>query len=298
MDINQLKYFISAAQTLNFTEAARRSGTTQPSISHHIGELEKYLGASLFIRSRRGVALTDSGREFLPYAVEIVEIAEKSAFKIRQMESGNQGNISIAALTTSSAVLSRCLAAFAGKWPNIMVDIKFTSGREQVLMMNEQHDFHFAVREMVPVGDTFDSIVSHTDHLCVAYPADHPLAGKPLDFSKLANERFIAVSETDGPALYEEIMKVCAARGYAPNIVCKCDRAETVLLSVSAGIGISIIPEALSQVFYSENVSFTRIPGADAIRTYVIAWKRDMTNPSARLFLSVVRELYKNPDEN
>ena len=43
MDINQLRYFISVAQTLNFSEAARRNGLTQPSISHHIGELEKQL---------------------------------------------------------------------------------------------------------------------------------------------------------------------------------------------------------------------------------------------------------------
>ncbi|NLM22354.1 MAG: LysR family transcriptional regulator [Peptococcaceae bacterium] len=41
MDINQLKYFITVAQTLNFSEAARRHEITQPSISHHINELEK-----------------------------------------------------------------------------------------------------------------------------------------------------------------------------------------------------------------------------------------------------------------
>ena len=43
MDLNQLKYFISVVETLNFTEAARRNGLTQPAISHHISELEKFL---------------------------------------------------------------------------------------------------------------------------------------------------------------------------------------------------------------------------------------------------------------
>ena len=66
MDMNQLNYFISVAQTLNFTEAAKRNGITQPSISHHINELEKQLGARLFLRDRRSVTLTDAGREFLP----------------------------------------------------------------------------------------------------------------------------------------------------------------------------------------------------------------------------------------
>ncbi len=293
MDTNQLKHFISVAQTMNFSEAARRCGISQPSMSHSISELEKLLGAQLFIRSRRGVTITDAGRELLPKAIEMIDIAEKAMFQIRQMEKGDKGTVSISALTTSSAALSRCLAVFSQRHPEILIDISFTSGRSQVMAMTEEkYDFHFAVREMVPAGDSFDSLVSHRDHLCLAFPADHPLAGKEADFSKLKNERFIGVSQSDGPALYSEIMKVCAARGYEPNVVCQYDRAEAVLLSVGAGMGISIIPEALKGVFYSENVSFTRIPGEDAVRTYVVAWNKKMTNPAARLFLEVVKEQF------
>ena len=107
------------------------------------------------------------------------------------------------------------------------------------------------------------------DSLCVAFPADHPFAGEPLDFSKLAGQRFISVSESDGPALYHEIRRVCEARGFTPNTVCQYDRAEAVLLSVGAGTGIAIVPEALGSVFYSQNVKLVRIPGDDAVRTYV-----------------------------
>lgn len=293
MDVNQLKYFISAAQTLNFSEAARRNGLTQPAISHRIGELEKSLGSKLFIRDRRSVVLTDAGHEFLPYAVEMVEIAEKAAFHIRQMESGFTGHISISALTTSSAVLSKCLSAFSSKYPDITVDINFNSGRSQVIAMTEdKYDFHFAVKEMVPTGETFEYVVSNSDRLCLAFPQGHPLADKPVDFSLLADERFISVSESDGPALYNKVMSVCAARNYVPNIKCQYDRAESVLLSVGAGLGISIVPEALSRVFYSENVDFSPIPGDDARRTYIIAWRRNIINPTARLFLETIRELF------
>lgn len=96
MDMNQLNYFISVAQTLNFTEAAKRNGITQPSISHHINELEKQLGARLFLRDRRSVTLTDAGREFLPYAMEIVETAQDAICRVKQTEDGSKGHISIA----------------------------------------------------------------------------------------------------------------------------------------------------------------------------------------------------------
>ncbi|MCC8357454.1 MAG: LysR family transcriptional regulator [Oscillospiraceae bacterium] len=295
MDINQLKYFITVAQTLNFSEAARRCGITQPSISHSIVELEKQLGAPLFLRSRKAVSMTDAGRELLPKAIEIVDIAEKTALRIRQMEQGESGSLSISALTTCSAVLSQCLTVFSSRYPNILTDISFTSGRGQMAAMSEaKYDLHFAVREMVPTGDSFDTLQSHTDRLCVAIPAGHPLASMPLDFSKLQNERFISVSETDSPGLHRQIMEVCTARGYKPNVVCTYDRAEAVVLSVGAGMGVSIIPEGISRVFYAENVRFIPIPGGDAVRTYVVAWRKAMPNPAARLFLDIVREQFKS----
>ena len=295
MDINQLKQFISVAQTMSFTEAAKRNGLSQPTISHSIRELEKQLSTKLFIRTKRSVVITDAGKELLPRALEMVDIAENTAFRIRQIESGGQGSISIAALTTSSFVLSKCISAFSEQYPDITIDISFISGGSQVIALSEaRYDVHFAVREMVPVGSNFDSFISHSDSLCVVFPKNHPLADQPLDFSKLSEERFVAVSETGGPALYNEIQRICIQRGYEPNIVSKCDRVEAALLSVGAGLGISILPEALKRVFYSENVKFTRIPGVDALRTYVIAWHNVVTNPSVKLFIDVVEKLFKS----
>jgi len=293
LDITQLKYFITIAQTMNFSEAARRYGISQPSISHGIGELEKQLGAPLFIRSRRGVTMTDAGRELLPAALEIVDTAEKAALRIRQLQKGECGSISISALTTASAVLSKCISEFSKRHPGITPDICFTSARDQTISMNDKRfDFHFALREMVPAGEEFESIFSHSGHLCIVFPADHPLAHEPLDFKRLKDEKFIGISELDGPTLYNDIMHVCGKHGYKPNIVCKYDRAEAVLLSVGAGLGISIIPEEICRVFYSENVAYTRIPDEEAVRTYVVAWHRNMTNPSAKLFLDVVKDVF------
>lgn len=294
MDINQLKYFISVAQTLNFSEAARRNSLTQPSISHHINELEKQLGCKLFIRDKRSVSLTDSGRTFLPHALEIVDISHKAAVQLSNMEQGLAGHLTIAALTTSSAILSRCLAAFSKKYPQVTVDIHFTSGRTQALIMSEdKYDVHFAMDDMVPVGETFTAIPAHTDRLCLAVPKDHPLAaGGTADFSKLKGERFISVSQNDGPALYKQVMRVCRARGYTPHITCQYDRAEAVTLSVGAGLGISIIPEALSHMFYSDNVAFIPIEGDDVYRNYVIAWRRSITNPAVALFTDIARGLF------
>jgi LysR family transcriptional regulator, transcription activator of glutamate synthase operon len=292
MDVNQLKYFISVAQTLSFTEAARRNGLTQPSISHHIGELEKHIGAMLFLRNKHSVALTAAGRELLPYALDIVQTAENAVMHVRQSEEGVLGHIAVSAVTTSSEFLSNCLSIFAKRYPDILVDISITSGREQVIAMNgNKYDFHFTLRDMVPSGDTFEYLVSNTDELCLVFPKGHPLAGSALDFSKLRDERFVIASEMDSPVLFAQIMQVCHARNYEPKIINRYDRSESVLVSVGAGFGIAIIPKAISKSFYSQNVEIVPIGGDDTLRTYVVAWHKNTTNPAARLFLNVVKEI-------
>ena len=72
MELRQLKYFITSADTLNFTEAARLCYITQSTLSQQIKQLETELGVQLFERIGKRVFLTETGRDFLPYARQTV----------------------------------------------------------------------------------------------------------------------------------------------------------------------------------------------------------------------------------
>lgn len=297
MDINQLRYFISVAQTLNFSEAARRNGLTQPSISHHIGELEKQLGTRLFVRDKRSVTLTDTGRAFLPSALEIVELAHSSELKLKKMETGKSGHLNIAAITSASGMLYRCLRVFAKAYPEISVNISFNTGRHQTVTINEDRfDIHFSMTEMIPGGDTFATLPLESDRLCVALPGDHPLCAdfreNGIDFAKLKSERFIAFSETDGPMLYKQVLSVCKARGYHPQIFIQQECAEAVALSVGAGCGIALLSGNLKTVCYAENVELFPIDGDDARRDYVMAWHKNALNPAVQLFVQTAMPMF------
>ena len=297
MDINQLRYFISVAQTLNFSEAARRNGLTQPSISHHISELEKHLGTRLFVRDKRSVSLTDTGRAFLPSALEIVELAHNSEMKLKKMETGKSGHLNIAAMTSASPLLYRALRAFTAAYPDISVSISFTNGRHSTVTINEERfDIHFSMQEMVPSGEIFSILQLESDCLCLALPSDHPLCAEfresGVDFSKLKGERFIAFSETDGPMLHKQTLAVCRARGYNPTVYIQQECAEAVALSVGAGCGIALLSGNLKSVCYAENITLFPIDGEDARRDYVMMWHKHALNPAVQLFTETVKPLF------
>ena len=70
MDLRGLEAFCTLARTLNFRSAAAKLGVSQPAFSIRIARLEDELGMRLFDRSRAGVSLVETGRQFLPHACE------------------------------------------------------------------------------------------------------------------------------------------------------------------------------------------------------------------------------------
>jgi LysR family cyn operon transcriptional activator len=73
MEIRQLQYFVKAAETMNFTEAASAVFITQSTLSQQIKQLEDELGMLLFDRIGRHVRITEAGHIFLTHARKILK---------------------------------------------------------------------------------------------------------------------------------------------------------------------------------------------------------------------------------
>ena len=111
MDMNQLVCFVTVAQTLNFSEAARRNYLSQSTVSRYIGELEKEFGVKLFTRTRRDVVITNEGKTLLPYAVDMLSIFNKAKTVINELHEGGKGKITVGCDSTQAA---RCRRQGAG----------------------------------------------------------------------------------------------------------------------------------------------------------------------------------------
>ncbi len=298
MDTKNLRYFISAAQLRNFSEAARQNNVPQPKISRCIFELETQLRAKLFFRTNKDVSLTREGETFLPYAVDLVDMAENAANRVGQVHSGRTGYLSIATVSIASRTLASILSVFSAQYPDIIIDMTQNTGKAQAsAMLENRFDFYFAHLSMLPGDGRLDYLVTHGDKLVLVVPKGHRLTQGKLDYNELFQEKFIMISQIDSPQLYSQVMEICAAHHALPRVIHRYDKAESVLLSVSSGLGVSILPRGLTEAILPDAVDVIPLDSKGTEIQYICAWPRQSRNPCSKLFLDVVREYVPHPPE-
>ena len=265
MDINQLNCFISVAQTLNFSEAARRNYVSQSTVSRYISDLEKEFGVKLFTRSHRDVIITSEGKILLTYAQEIVSSLKKAKTVINQMREGGQGKIKIGCDITSMHSIS-----------------------------GGEYDFCFMPRDMVPESSEIETISTHTDSLLIVKAVDRKK--RELSLSDISNERLLMMSEAAAPILYMEIMDLLRTFHVSPKSEITFDDLASLYIAISSGMGVSVLPRSVADFTSDKHISRRVIGEADTGIAYVMAWSKNIRNSAAELFIETVRKLSQDED--
>ena len=179
MELRQLKYFVTVAKTLNFSEAARTLYMTQGTLSQQIKQLEDEVGTQLFIRNSHTVTLSETGEELLPLAQKTLQEAENCQRKITDMRNTVCGTLSIGVTHSFSTLLTGTVREFIKKYPNVNLKIYYNTASELFEMLNDSNvDFVLAFKPQ----QTYDGILSEPlfhSRLSVIMRKEHPFAGKP-----------------------------------------------------------------------------------------------------------------------
>ncbi len=291
MDINLIKYFVSVAQSLNFSEAARQNFVSQSTVSRGIREIEKELGATLFSRTKRNVVLTPEGKALLPYAMEIIQNLNSATFTIDKLQRGVDGKVTIGYDETSGPYITEYLEGFVKKYPDITMDIKKILLSEQILALdNNEYDIVFMLRDMIPDSIDIEHIDAFEDTMSIICKKGLVQGGK-LDFDILHNEGVVLLSEEENPILYMEILDLFRTYNIVPKIVNRFNDINSVILAVSSGIGFSILPTSICRSMQNGKFETHSIKGVDTTISYIMAWNKKMSNPAIRLFLNEARKV-------
>ncbi|UXV35426.1 LysR family transcriptional regulator [Staphylococcus sp. IVB6181] len=242
MDIKQMGYFIAVVQYGGMTNASRELFIAQPTISKAIKDLENELGSALFDRSKRHLTLTDSGEIFYKKSLEIMNLFENLPKEVNQLKGLEAGHISIGL----SAVMNmnkfiETLGNFHQLYPNITYNLVENGGKAlESQIINNEIDIGITT---LPVDSAiFESIPLYTEDLLLVVSETHPLADREVvEMHELANEDFILFNEDF--YLNDKIIETAKRSGFVPKTISKISQWNFIENLLTAGLGVSILPE-------------------------------------------------------
>lgn len=242
MELRQLRYFLALAHHLHFARAAESLHITQPSLSQQIRALEEELGVTLFERSRRHVALTADGEALLPYARQLVALADDALAEFAERGGLRRGRIRLGTTPTLGGhLLPGVINDFFEAYPGLELLITEDGSDRLARGLQEGRlDLALLVEDPSLNGHVFEPLLN--ERIVVALPPDHPLAGQAaVCLEDLRDEGFIVCRE--GYHLRSLTLTACQTAGFAPRIAVSGTDVDTALRFVQSGLGVALVPE-------------------------------------------------------
>jgi LysR family transcriptional regulator, cyn operon transcriptional activator len=173
MELRQLEYFMAICRELHFTRAAEKLNITQPTLSQQIRNLEDELGIPLFDRIGKRVLVTEAGRLFLDYCIQVVDALTQARAAIGELKGLHQGEISIGC--SLNHLLTSSVIRYHKQYPNIKISITQLSTEETKRRLL-QNELELGV-VFLPLEDKqLERIPLYTEELCLAVSIHHELA--------------------------------------------------------------------------------------------------------------------------
>lgn len=290
MNIRHLEFFVVLAQELHFRRSADRLGITQAPLSLAIQALEAELGARLFHRNRRNVALTEAGLALLDDARAILARIEHAKESVWETVSGDVGRLRVGFTNASSLspLFPRLIHAYRTQRPKVNMTLLELSSSRQIEAL-EQREIDVGLLRLpdapAPADLVFTPLMD--EPLLVAMHAGHRLAkAASIKIKNLRGEPFIAYPRQAGVVISQQTFALCAKRGFEPQVVQEAQQASTLIGLTATGLGIAIVPATLRAIAVP-GVVFRTLDDHDTTTTLYIAHRYGDANARASQFVEL-----------
>jgi LysR family hydrogen peroxide-inducible transcriptional activator len=285
MNLRDLKYFIALADTRHFGQAAARTFVSQPTLSGQLRKLEAELGAALFERTTKAVALTPLGEALLPHARRAVEEADALAQLAKTHRDPLVGPLRVGAIPTLAPYLV----------PLILAPLKRRYSRLKLVLSEEitakllerlrRHELD-AVLIATPVEDAdLRARALFEEPFWLALPRRHPLVNKdPITRRDLESLDMLLLSE--GHCLAQQTMEICRLadrRDAGEQADLRAASLETLLQLVGARMGATLVPALALRGTRTTDAGVIARPlqVPDAFRRVSIVWRKSFPRTAA-----------------
>lgn len=272
--LQQLRYLVAVADTLNFSRAAERLNVTQPTLSAQIGALEARLGATLFERNRARVLPTAKG----------IAIAGRARAVLREVETirdlardgdGSGGVLRLGVVHTVGAyLLSVAMPALRRTHPDLRLHVREDRPERLLTGLGEGAQDALILPED-PARPDFEVTPLLHEALQVVLPADHRLAARRVIApGDLAGETVLTIESWH--RLHDQIAELCRSTGAELARDYEGTSLDTVRQMVATGMGIALLPVLYvrSEVIRETLVVARPLAHGAPRRRIVFAWRR------------------------
>lgn len=243
MELRHLRYFITVAEELNFSRAALKLFTAQPSLSQQIKDLEEDVGVRLLNRTKRKVELTEEGAVFLEQARLTIAQSEKAIAMARQVFKAKQQLLRIGFVPVAEMkIFPYVLPNLRVQSPELKIELQSLNNSNQLRGIKKgELDITFT-RENLS-SDEIESIFVLREPLIFVLPKDHPLANyERIPVKALDGIDFVIPSESESKTLHDIILNFAQLHNVQFNIVHKADNILFNINSIGMGLGCTILP--------------------------------------------------------
>jgi DNA-binding transcriptional LysR family regulator len=305
LELRQVETFRAVADELSFSRAAAKLGYVQSSVSSQVASLEQELGAPLFDRLGRTIALTEAGRVMLAYSERLLGLAQEAREAVADAGVGLDeitGALSVSAPESLLTYrLPGLLTLFHERYPRVRVSLKPTAvgrlvGSTRKALEEGRLDVAFVLDGPVEiVGLSAEPLVEEI--VSVIAPPAHALADSTLVTPKELDGETVLLPEApeSGCAYRGWFERQLSEAGVVPRETLEFQSIEAIKRCVSAGMGVSVLPAvSVEAELTAGGLSELRWHEPGRVGT-MMAWnERRWASPALRAFLETAREVFSS----
>jgi DNA-binding transcriptional LysR family regulator len=253
MELRQLRYFVEIADQGSFTKAAETLAIAQPALTTQVQKLESEFKARLFVRTKRGVTLTDVGRvvhDLARRTLDAADATQRSAMLAAQVASAR---LTVGFTRIFPFVpIAQTVRRLRRERPNIKIELREMWSSDQMdALISGAIDVGFVHYTLDDIDRDLVIVPIAEERVTLAVPEGHRLATRrQVELTELADEDFIMPAATNfGETVRAEGLAACLRAGFQPRIVQEASGDLRIILGlVSAGIGVALLTSSSRDV--------------------------------------------------
>jgi DNA-binding transcriptional LysR family regulator len=302
MELRHLRYFVTVAEELHFTRAAKKLRIAQQALSAQIRNLEVELGFDLFIRGPKGVLLTAAGQELLNGAKETLATATASVESARQVAERDTKLLRLGFCGYAMKLgLGDAITAFRSHCPDVQLALHDLPGTDQLERLHRGELDLAVCTQLFPDSPFFsglDTVTLASEKLVgIIPPAEAWSLPIPHRLQDYADLPFIGLDRTDFAEYWRFLDRLCQNYRLRLKVTLQVKEKHSLLMLVAEGMGVSVVPRHIADTV-SGTLRIVAIPDLTEELPIVAAFQRHPQNAMLPVFIRVLKECLKSRTSN